>query len=69
MRLTREVIAPEGPSRREAVRDYRQLRLAYEKVQDLITYLRDQAERAKDVDPLSVVDELEPLMRRVRELL
>lgn len=68
-RLRREVISPDGPSRRELVADYRQLRLAVERVERLVDDLLAAAEYADDVDPLQVIDELHPLIVRVRKLL
>lgn len=72
VKLRREVIAPDGPSRRAAVAAYRERRKA---VKRAVKFRNDACARAytgRDLDPgylMDVVDELDRLIKALKETL
>lgn len=71
-RLRREVIAPDGPDRRDAVAAYRRRRTAIERAVRFRNDAHATACAGRDVDPgylMDVVDELDRLIKALRETL
>jgi hypothetical protein len=68
-RLRREVIAPDGPDRRDAVAAYRRRRKAVERGKRFLVKVRSAHEFARDLDSGDVIDELDLLIKALEETL
>lgn len=73
-RLRREVIAPDGPDRRDAVAAYRRRRKAVERGKRFLArvrtaYYQDRYEHVQDPDTADVIDELYLLIQALEETL
>lgn len=68
-RLRREVIAPDGPDRRDAVAAYRRRRKAVERGRQFRDKVWAGYERGKDPDGGDVLDELHLLIKALEETL
>jgi hypothetical protein len=69
VRLTREVVARDGPSRRQAVEAYRKRRRAVERGERFLASARAHLEHAEDMDAADVVDEIFLLTKALKETL
>jgi hypothetical protein len=69
VRLRREVIAPDGPDRRDAVAAYRRRRKAVERGRQFRDKVREGYERGRDPDGMDVLDELHLLIKALEETL
>lgn len=67
--LRREVIAPDGPDRRDAVASHRRRRKAVERGRRFLSELQVVIDEAGEVHPCDVADELRRLIRALEETL
>ncbi len=69
MNLRREVIAPDGPSRRKATEAYRRRRKAVLRGEQFLASMRRISESGCAVDPEDVIDELNQVIQALKETL
>lgn len=67
--LTREVLAPEGPDRRQAVAAYRRRRRAVERGRRFMERVQALVNEGQDADAPDVVDELWLLIKELEKTL